>query len=94
MKVLKDNKNVLLKRREISVVVEGEKNPGFVEAGKIVGEQFKANEENIMVENVKGKFGRDTFLINASIYDTKELKDAAVKLFTKPKKAAPGAPAA
>ena len=94
MKILKDNKNGLLNRREVSFVLETDKNPCFAEASKLVGEHFKANEESIMVENVKGKFGAKTFLIKASIYDNKELKDAAVKLFTKPKKAAPGAPAA
>jgi ribosomal protein S24E len=53
---------------------------------KIIGEHFKASEENIMIEKVKGKFGRKTFLINASIYNTKELKEEAVKRLTKQKK--------
>jgi hypothetical protein len=41
-----------------------------------------------MVENVKGKFGMKTFLIKASIYTSKELKDESFKRLTKAKKAA------
>jgi ribosomal protein S24E len=86
MKVDKDFKNELMKRREVSLVVESSKNPTYPEALKIVADHFKGNEENVMVENVRGKFGRSTFLIKASIYDTKELKEEAVKRLTKPKK--------
>jgi hypothetical protein len=45
-----------------------------------------------MVENAKGTFGKDSFLIKACIYDTKELKEEAFKRLIKAKKAA--APAA
>jgi ribosomal protein S24E len=86
MKVKKDFKNELMQRREVHLVGEFDKNPSFAEVSKIVADQFKANEEDIMVENINGKFGRKTFLIKASIYDSKELKEAAVKRLTKPKK--------
>lgn len=88
MEVKKDIKNDLLNRREVSVLVETDKNPGFAEGAKLIADQFKADEENIMVENVNGKFGRNNFLITASIYTTKELKEEAVKRLTKPKKQA------
>ena len=88
----KEKMNELMKRREVEIIRESEKNPSFADASKWISEEFKAPEENIMVENVKGKFGKGTFLIRASIYDTKELKEEAVKRLTKPKKAA--APAA
>jgi ribosomal protein S24E len=94
MKVQKDIKNDLMKRREISVVVEAPKNPSFPEALKMIAEHFKSPEEHIMLENVKGKFGRNTFLINASIYESKELKEEAFKRLVKQKKAAAAAPAA
>lgn len=92
--IKKDEKNELMNRRELQLVIESAKNPSFAEASKLVSEHFKSPEENIMVENVKGKFGRDTFLIKASIYDTKELKEAAFKRLTKQKKAAPAEGAA
>ena len=86
MEVKKDIKNELLGRKEVSIVVEAEKTPSLAEALKIIGENFKSPEESIMIEKVKGKFGRKTFLINASIYNTKELKEEAVKRLTKQKK--------
>ena len=92
MKIQKDIKNDLLGRRELSFVIEHSGNPGFAGASKLIADHFKASEENIMIENVKGKFGMKTFLIKASIYDSKELKDEAVKRLIKPKKgAAPSA---
>ena len=75
-----------MNRREIDLIVEGEKNPNYVEVSKMIADHFKAQEENIMIEKIKGKFGRNTFLIKASIYDTKELKDEAFKRLTKQKK--------
>jgi ribosomal protein S24E len=90
MKIISDNKNDLFKRREVKMVVENSGNPGFANALKLVAGQFKASEDNIAVHNVKGKFGRDTFLIDASIYNSKEDKE---KTEPKPKmkKAAEGA---
>jgi len=88
MQVKKDIKNDLLQRREVQVSIDLEKTPSFAEAGKLVSEQFKSGEEQIMVENVKGNYGSKTFLIKASIYQTKELKDEAVKRLIKPKKVA------
>lgn len=75
MKILTDTKNALLKRREIKIVVEASGNPGFEQARKIVVDKCKASEENIVVNNVKGKFGRDTFLIDAFVYDSVKDKE-------------------
>ena len=91
IKIKKDIKNELLGRREISLIVESKNTPSFAESAKIVAEHFKAPEESIMIEAVRGKFGRDTFLLNASIYNSKELKEEAVKRLTKPKKVAAAA---
>jgi ribosomal protein S24E len=93
METKKDIKNDLMQRREIECILESSKNPSFEEVSKLVSEQFKAPEENIMVENIKGKFGRKTFLIKACIYGSKELKDESFKRLTKPKKIAAAAPA-
>ena len=92
MEIKKDFKNELMQRRELSLIVDSEKNPSFAEMSKMISEQFKSPEENIMVEGIKGKFGSNTFLVKASIYNSKELKDASFKVLTKPKKEA--APAA
>lgn len=88
MNIKKDNKNELMNRREISIIMDSDKTPSFADTSKMISEHFKSPEENIMVENVKGKFGSKTFLIKASIYDSKELKEEAVKRLIKPKKVA------
>jgi ribosomal protein S24E len=75
MKVISDNQNDLFKRREVKLVVESSGNPGFASALKIVADHFKVNADHIALHNVKGKFGRDTFLIDASIYHSKEAKE-------------------
>lgn len=90
MKILEDKHNSLLNRKEIKIIAEAEKNPSYDEALAIVVKEIKSESENIVIKNVKGKFGRDTFLISAFIYKTKEDKE---KFEPKPKqkKAAPGA---
>ncbi|MBM3234399.1 hypothetical protein FJZ19_04890 [Candidatus Pacearchaeota archaeon] len=79
MKIIEDKQNNLLNRREVKIIVEASKNPSFPEASKIISEHFKAQEELIAVYEIKGKFGRDTFLISASIYKTKEDKNKTEK---------------
>ncbi|MDP1729310.1 MAG: hypothetical protein Q8L27_03860 [archaeon] len=86
MEIKKDIKNDLMNRREIDFVLVSDKNPSFADASKLIADHFKVAEDNIMVENVRGKFGRDSFLISASIYDSKELKEEAVKRLIKQKK--------
>jgi len=88
MEIKQDIKNELMNRREVEAIVNADKTPSFAEASKMFSEQFKAPEENIMIEKVSGKFGMSTFLVKASIYDTKELKESAVKRLTKKKKEA------
>ena len=75
MKIIEDKQNLLLNRKEVKIVVEAEKNPNVQEASKLVSEHFKAQEENIEIKEIKGKFGRKTFLIEANIYGSKEDKE-------------------
>jgi len=80
MKTILDTKNSLLKRREVKVLVESQSNPGFAASQSNIADQFKAKEDSIAVKAVKSKFGRNTFLIDAYIYDS-----AADKLKIEPK---------
>ena len=75
IETIKDFKNELLGRRELKVVAEAEKNPGFANAAKIIADEFKAKEDLIVVKEVKSKFGRNTFLIDALIYYSAEDKE-------------------
>jgi len=70
MKTLKDFKNELLKRRELKVLTSADSNPGFENSKQLIAKEFKANEDLIVVKNVKSKFGRDTFLVDAYIYNS------------------------
>lgn len=75
MKTVKDFRNPLLKRRELKLLIESGKNPGFQESLKQVAKQFKSNEENIVIRELKSKFGRNTFLVDAFIYDSVQDKE-------------------
>ena len=75
MKVIDDVRNDLLNRREIKAVISSRGNPGFAEAGKMVAESLKAVDDNIVVRNVLSKFGRDSFLIDAYVYDSVDHKN-------------------
>lgn len=90
MKTILDTKNSLLKRREVKVLVESASNPGFVAAGSDIASQFKAKEDSIAIKAVRGKFGRNTFLIDAYIYDSAADK-AKIEPKVKVKKKAEGA---
>ncbi|MFH1711129.1 MAG: hypothetical protein ABH840_02345 [Nanoarchaeota archaeon] len=74
-KVLEEKENSLLNRREVKIVVEAGKNPSMPEAVKIVSEKFKSSEELVAIKGIMGKFGRNTFLISANVYKTKEEMD-------------------
>jgi ribosomal protein S24E len=95
MKVIKDFRNELLKRREIKIITEAEKNPGFAGALKMITEHFKVKEDVVVAREVKSKFGRDTFLIDAFIYDSSADKERVErkKKDKKSKEAGAAAPA-
>jgi len=80
--ILEHIKNPLLKREEVKLIVTADKTPTFLDAAKIISDKFKKNEENIAVKNVKGKFGHETFLIAAHLYNSREDKE---KIEPKPK---------
>lgn len=73
--IKKEQENPLFKRKEVKVLVEGDVNPKISEAAHIVSEKYKVSIENIKIRNVKGKFGRNTFLIEANLYESKEEKE-------------------
>ncbi len=70
--ILRDVKNSLLKRREIEILIESEKNPGFKNAKDFVSEKFKVPRENIVMNHIKGEFGKHEFWIDVFIYDSKK----------------------
>ena len=83
MKIMKDFRNDLLKRREVKLLMEADKNPGIANASKDIAGQFKVNENVVVVRTVGSRFGRGTFLLDAFVYDSE-----ADKVKTEPKKKA------
>lgn len=81
MNVIKDFRNNLLKRRELQIIESFPSNPGYQESMKFICSNFDAKEENIVIYQIKSKFGRETFLIDCFIYDS-----VADKEKTEPKK--------
>lgn len=75
MKINKDFKNVLLKRREILFVVESESNPGYEAVRKLLNEKVKAPEETVVIKFVKNNFGAHEFLVEAFVYESVEDKN-------------------
>lgn len=73
--ILEEKTNALLARKEIKAIVEAIKNPSIEEAATLIASHFKAEKDNIAIKIVKGKFGRNTFLINAFVYKSKEDKE-------------------
>lgn len=75
MKIIEDKNNEVLGRKEVKIIVEAEKNPGLVRASELISSQFKSLGELVVIKKVAGKFGRNTFLIEAFIYKSKEDKE-------------------
>jgi len=80
MEVIKDKKNELFKRQELSLVVDGDKNPGFSEVRKMISEKVGKPEENIDVLKVEGSFGQKKFDVEAYVYNSKEDLDVMGQL--------------
>ena len=75
VEILIEKENPLLKRKQVKILVETNKNPSMKEAETLISEKFKVKGEEIAIKEIQGKFGRETFLIKANIYKTKEDKE-------------------
>lgn len=82
IKILEEKDNPLFNRKEIKIIVTSESSPTRVDTEKLLSEKFSSQIESIAIKSIKGKFGRNTFLITASIYKSPEDK---VKTEPKPK---------
>ena len=89
MNTVKDVKNDLLNRREIKIIIEADSNPGNAKAVQIIADEFKSSPENIVIKTLKSKFGRNTFLLDAFIYNSAKDKER-IELKKKVKKDAAG----
>jgi ribosomal protein S24E len=86
MQITKETKNELLKRKEISFLIESDKNPSFAEMKKLISEKFSKDEDCVEVYNINGKFGRNTFLVKTLVYDSKDALEKAIQKSRKQRK--------
>jgi ribosomal protein S24E len=86
MKIIKNIDNKLLSRHEIELEVESDKNKSYAEMAKIIAEEFKTDEDKIIIDSIKGSFGSEIIKVKAKVYSSKELRDQALKRKTKTKK--------
>ena len=75
IQVLEEKGNPLFNRKEVKVIVESKSNPSLSEAEKGISEKFSQPKENIKINKIQGKFGRNTFLIIANVYTSLGDKD-------------------
>ena len=73
--ILEEKENPLYNRKEIKIIGKSKINPNKIDSEKLISEKFSKPVENIVIKKIKGKFGRDTFLITANIYNSKEDKE-------------------
>jgi len=83
MKIIEQKRNPLFFRDEIKILIEAEKTPSYNEASSLISEKFNKSIENIAIKKVKSKFGRNTFMISAFVYDSKDDKEKIEKVAKK-----------
>lgn len=75
MKITKEFRNELLKRKEFELVIEAPSNPGYKKTSEIIAEELKVPAENICIKSLKGSFGRNEFVADVLVYDSAKDKE-------------------
>ena len=70
-KIIKQNKNLSLKREEYILDVKSSKNPSKQD----ISELIKSDADLTVVRKIDGSFGKDKFSIDVVVYATKADKD-------------------
>jgi len=65
----------LLKREEVSFLINSESALSTIAAAENVAQHFKVSHENVAVKHIGNKYGTHDFLVNAYIYDSIEGKN-------------------
>jgi ribosomal protein S24E len=74
IKIIKEIKNPLFKRKEIVFEVKSEVSPTREQIKHLAKEKFKLHSDGIIIKNILGKFGRKLFVITINAYeDEKEM---------------------
>ena len=76
MKMEREFRNDLMKRKEVSFSLEAESNPGFAKIVEHCKNHFKVDADRVVVKSLFGNFGSKRFFANAFIYDSLEDKNS------------------
>lgn len=79
LKITKEKENPLFKRKEISATIVSEKLPSRNEVAKMLSEKFSQPQDHVKVKKIDGKFGSNTFNIEANVYSSLEEKNFELK---------------
>ncbi len=70
-KILKQEKNALLHREEYLIEVNSDSNPSFGDVKYFL----KKDEKILVIRDIKGNFGSNTFRSEAFVYESQKYKD-------------------
>ena len=90
MKILNDNENMLLKRKEFDIIYESEASPEIGKLSQEVSEFLKAPLENVVIKEAYGNFGSKSYAVKAFVYSDAKHREL-IEPKPKPKKGAAGA---
>ena len=88
METLSDNHNTLLHRRDVTVVITAQTNPGVAAVATQLAEHFKSTADAVAIKMMHGSYGKQELTVTASIYDSAASK---LRIEQKPKKKKEGA---
>lgn len=71
---MKENKNQLIGRHEVTISMNSLSNPGIARATSEISEKFKVKPELIVIKNLHSSFGKNTFTAHALIYDSEDVR--------------------
>ena len=76
LKTIKQEKNVFLHREESLIEIVSKTNPSFEDVKK----QLETDSELTVVKKIGNSFGRNKFIVEIFVYDSKENKDKIEKI--------------
>ncbi|HLD98478.1 MAG TPA: hypothetical protein VI815_04075 [Candidatus Nanoarchaeia archaeon] len=75
MEIIQKNKNILLNREEIVVLLTENSTPSKESLKEKIASHFKTSNENVVIDRVNSNFGTKNFIVHSKIYDDKKSKD-------------------
>ncbi len=71
-KVIEEKENPLFNRKELKIEIVADVTPSRLEAGKAIAEKLSVDIDRVSVQRIDGKFGSNSFIVEADVYNSKE----------------------